>query len=329
MEVKDLDVINQSKIALRQWGPQWREHAKLAARHEQKDLLHFQNVGIGKACLVIANGYSFEKNIDIIREHQGNVDILCVDKCLKHCLDHGITPTYVLVCDANVSYETYLKPVEDKLQDSVLLANVCANPKWADNGNWKDRFFFVNKDVLKSEVEFMELSGCRNVIAAGTNVSNAALVILTQCDDAGRRNFFGYDKYLLIGFDYSWGDESYYAFDKDGAGKRHYMKSVYCFSIGGDLVYTSPNLLFSAKWFEKYVTVFKIAAIQCSQDSIVRGYKTGDLAEQMRYSYKPEDARAVCSLLDYRRKLQANIDGINSQIYAIGRDHFKQLIRTS
>lgn len=327
--MRDLDVINQSKVAYAQWAKQWREHAKHHARYEMKDILAFQNVGVGKACLVIANGPSFEKNVETIKKHQGNVDILCVDKCLKHCLDHGIVPTYALVCDANVPFEKYMEPVQDKLQDTVLLMNVCANPKWADNGNWKDRYFFVNKDVLKSEKEFMELSGCPNVIPAGTNVSNAAIVMLTQCDERGKKNFFGYDKLLMIGFDYCWGEDSYYAFDHYGAGKRHYMKSVYCFSVGGDFVYTSPNLLFSAKWIEKYIGVFKIPAIQCSKDSIVRGWKLGDLAEQMQYRYQPEDAKEVRGLLDYRRQLTAQIEGINRRIVDIGRDHFKQLIRTT
>lgn len=326
--MKDLDVVNQSKAAYNQWAKQWREHAKHHSRYPMQDILKLQNSGVGKAVLVIANGHSFEKNIETIKKYQGNVDILCVDKCLIHCIQNGIIPTYVLVCDANVSYETYMKPVEDQLAGTTLLINVCANPKWSDHGNWKDRYYFVNKDVLKSEREFIELSGCKNVIPAGTNVSNAALVMLTQCDEQGKRNFFGYDKLLMIGFDYSWDDESYYAFDRDGSGKRHYMKSVYCFSLRSQMVYTSPNLLFSAKWIEKYIKVFKIPAIQCSRDSIVRGYKIGDLAEQMQYRYKPEDAKEVIDLIEYRRQLSSKIEGINRRILDIGRDHFNQLIRT-
>jgi len=328
-EQHELDVVAQSRAAYGQWCKQWREHAKQHARYKMRDLLDFQNIGVGKACLVIANGYSFEQNIETIRKYQGNVDILCVDKCLAHCLQNGIVPTYCLVCDANVSAEKYLEPVKDQLQNTTLLINVCANPKWSGQGNWKDTYFFVNKDVLKSEREFMALSGCPNVIPAGTNVSNAAIVMLTQCDETGRKNFFGYDKLLMIGFDYSWGEESYYAFDKTGSGKRNYMKSVYCFNLAGEMVYTSPNLLFSAKWIEKYVGVFKIPAIQCSRSSVVRGHKVGNLAEQMQYRYKPEDAKEVISLLEYRREYEAKISGINRRILDIGRDHFKQLIRTT
>ena len=322
------DVRQQSKAAYGQWAELWRKNAKEHSKYAMLDLVAFQNVGIGKACLVIANGYSFEKNLETIKKHQGNVDILCVDKCLPACIENGIIPTYCLVCDASVSYEKYLKPVEDRLGQTNLIINVCANPKWSANGNWKSRYFFVNKDVLKSEDEFMGLSGCKNVIPAGTNVSNAAIIMLTQSDERGRQNFFGYDKLLMIGFDYSWGNDSYYAFDKTGDGKRNYMKSVYLFDLKSQMVYTSPNLLFSAKWLDRYVNVFKIQAIQCSRDSIFRGAGVADLAEQMQYRYKPEDAKEVIDLLEYRRTFQAKVDGINRRIMEIGRDHHRNLIRT-
>lgn len=323
------DVRRQSEAAYRQWAPQWRKQAEHHSRYKMKDIVAFQNVGVGKACLVIANGYSFEKNIETIKKHQDNVDILCVDKCLAACLNAGIVPTYALVCDANVSYEKYLKPVEDKLEKTILFINVCANPKWTDNGNWKDRYFFVNKDVLDSDKEFSQLSGCRNLIAAATNVSNAAVVLLTQCENGARRNFFGYDKILLIGYDYCWDDRSYYAFDKQGGGKSNYMKQVYVFNLASQLAYTSPNLLFSSKWLERYIKMFNVPAIQCTRETILTAKAFGDLAEQMSYRYKAEDAAEVISVLEYRRKLQAKIDAINQRIFDIGRDHYQQLIRTT
>lgn len=293
-----------------------------------KDMITFQNVGIGKACLVIANGYSFEKNIETIKKHQYNVDILCVDKTLGHCLENGITPTYVLVCDANVSYEKYLKPWEDKLSKTTLFINVCANPKWTQFGNWKDRYFFVNQDVLGSDKEFSELSGCKNHIAAATNVSNAGVVLLTQSDNNGRRNFFGYDKILLIGYDYSWDDDSYYAFDKTAGGKSNYMKSVYLVNLASKPVYTSPNLLFSAKWLERYIKTFKLPVIQCTRETILSAKALSTLDKQMTYRHKPEDASEVISVLEYRRKLQAKIEAINRRIFEIGHDHYLQLMRT-
>lgn len=327
-KVQDSDVVRQSKSAYNQWAKDWREAAKHHSKWLHRDLLEFQNVGIGKAVLCIANGYSFEENLETIQKYQDNCDIMVVDKALKSCIEHGIKPTYVVVCDRHVNYEKYLEPVKDQLQDTILFANVCANPEWTGNGNWKDIHFFVNKDCLGSEKEFSELSGCDNLIAAGTNVSNALIILLTQCDDTGRRNFFGYDKILTIGYDYSW-DEHYYAFDKEGGGKRNYMRGVYVFDLRGNLCFTSTNLLFSSKWLDNYIKAFQVPVIQCSKRSIQKGFKTGDLAEQMQYGYKPQDSQTVISLLEYRRKLSTEIEEINNRIKEIGFDHFHQLMRTT
>lgn len=327
--MQDSQILEQSKSAYKQWSKQWREYAKYNSKNEMKDLLHFQNSGIGKAALLIANGYSFEENLDVIRENRSKVDIFCVDKSLIHCLENGIVPDFCLVCDANVSYEKYLEPVKDRLQDTVLAINVCANPKWADNGNWKDKYFFVNKDVLKSEKEFSELSGCKNIIPAATNVSNALIVFLTQCDERGANNYFGYDKILLIGYDYSWTNKSYYAFDKDGGGKSNYMKMIYLPNLDGRICFTSNNLLFSAKWVDKYIKTFNLNVFQCSKSSILTGKRILNLKEQLQYQYKPEDAKFIQQAEKDRREAFAKIDRINKMIFNIGRDHYKQVIRTT
>jgi len=323
------DVIKQSKGAYNQWCVQWREHAKINSKYQMKPFSDFKYTGIGRAILAVANGYSLEENIDVIREHQSKVDIICVDKSLKHLLDHGITPKFVLVCDANVSYERYLKPVQEKLQDSILIMNVCANPLWAEHGNWKDRYFFVNKDVLGSEKEFIALSGCPNVTAAATNVSNSQVVILTQCDNENHQNFFGYDKILLIGYDYCWDKDHYYAFDQTGDGKTNYMRGCHIYNQRFESCYTSTNLLFSAKWLDKYITTFRLPVIQCSDRTLLAGYKIcPDLAKQMNYEYRPEHSSEVIHLLDYKRQLQANLAKADGEIAKISRDHQLALIRT-
>src|SRR3990167_1437308 len=214
----DVDAIRkQSESAYKQWAVQWREQAKTHSKYPMKSWEEFHNAGIGRAVVAAANGYSLEKEMPTLIENKDRVDILCCDKSLGHLIKNGIRPTYCMVCDANVDYEKYLKPYENELQDTILFMNVCGNPKWTENGNWKDRIFFVNMDVLGSEKEFMALSGCKNVMPAGTNVSNAMIVLLTQCDnEVGRKNFFGYDKILLVGFDYSWEVELYAVSNREG-----------------------------------------------------------------------------------------------------------------
>jgi len=321
------EVLQQSKQCYAQWCEQWRDHAKYhGARFPMHSFNDFHQTGIGRAALCVANGYSFEDSIETIKQYHGNVDVVACDKTIGHLIANGIKPKYCVVCDANVNYEKYLEPYRDQLQDTILISNVCANTKWATLGNWKDVYFFVNKDIIKSEIEFAELSGCPNTIVAGTNVSNAMVVILTQCDNEGARNFFGYDKILLIGFDYSWA-KNYYAFDQDGGGKINYMRGSYLKNLAGEFAYTSPNLSFSARWFEQYVNTFKLPVIQCTTKTIT-ALRQGNLADQMKYKYRPDDSHLVREKVKIREKLQEQLRQVSEQLEEIAFDHTMQVLKT-
>ncbi len=324
--MKESKVVEQSKAAYGQWCKQWREHAVEHSKYPMKSLEDFRGVGLGKAVLCVANGYSFEENIETIKKHRHNVDILCCDKTLGSLIENGIYPDFCIVCDAKVNYDKYLKPWEDKLSRTVLLINVCANPLWTKNGNWKDKYFFVNKDAIKTEVEFCKLSGCPNIIPAGTNVSNAMVIMLTQCDNDGRRNFFGYDKILLIGFDYSWRfGGKYYAFNEDGGGKASYMKHAYVNLPDGSFGYTSGNLAFSAEWFESYVKTFNLPVVQCSKSTILR-LKTADLDTQMQYRHKPENAVTLKKQIREMREALRKVKMHEQIIKGLEREHWNAFL---
>lgn len=314
----------QSNAAYKQWAVQWREHAREHAKFKQPTFEKFENTGVGRAVLCVANGYSFEEQVDTIREHQDNVDIMACDKTLGNLIDQGIQPDYCVVCDANVDYEKYLEKWKDKVSGTTLFINVCANPKWSHNGNWKEVVFFSNRDVIDSHLEFAKLSGCPNFIPAGTNVSNAMVILLTQSDNDGRQNLFGYDKILLIGFDYSWKfGGKYYAFDEDGGGKASYMRHNYTVAPNGEFCYTSGNLTFSMDWLKQYVSAFKLPVVQCAPGSLLSlGGKAANLSEQMQYSFKPEDRGPVKTAVKELREIKEREKQLLSKINKIGRDHY-------
>lgn len=320
------EVRRQSEAAYGQWCKQWRDHAtKHASLAPHKSLADFFGVGIGRACVLIGNGYSLQENITELIEARDNVDIMACDKSLGHLLERGIKPDYCMVADANVDYEKYLKPFEDQLENTVLFMNVCGNTDWSHNGNWKDVYFYVNQDVLKSELEFSELSKCNNFIPAATNISNALVVLMTQSNNNGRNNHFGYDKYLLLGFDYSWRhDGGYYAFDHEGGGKRYYMKHIYALDTRGTPIYSSGNLLFSARWLNKYISAYKppLPIVQCSKSSLVAGVGHGDLKEHAKYSFRPDDRKVVQQSIRKRAALQRELDDINQRLHNVGTAHF-------
>lgn len=320
----------QSKAAYKQWAEQWREHCKENAKVKTGSFDEYMNIGVGKAVLCVANGYTFEENIETIKKYQGQVDIMACDKTLGNLLDHGITPTYVVICDANVNYEKYMEKWKDKLSKTTLFMSVQANPKWAKNGNWKNIVMFVNRDIIDSHLEFSKLSGCNNFLVAGTNVSNAMVIVLTQSDNEARNNLFGYDKILLIGFDYSWRfDKPYYAFDKDGGGKHQYMRHSFIALPNGEFGYTSGNLTFSMEWLRQYVKTFNLPVIQCSKASMFQlNGNARDLAEQMQYAYKTEDRLTVKTAVHELRKLKRREQDLINTINNIGRDHYWAFARS-
>ncbi|MBK8260142.1 MAG: DUF115 domain-containing protein [Nannocystis sp.] len=314
----------QSNAAYKQWAEQWRAHAREHSKFKQPTFEKFENIGVGRAVLCVANGYSFEEEIETIKLHQDKVDIMACDKTLGNLIDNGVTPTYCMVCDANVDAEKYLEKWKDKLSGTTLFINVCANPEWTKRGNWKEVVFFSNRDVIDSHLEFAKLSGCPNFIPAGTNVSNAMVILLTQSDNEGRQNVFGYDKILLIGFDYSWRfDGKYYAFDEDAGGKANYMRHVYTVTPNGNFCYTSGNLTFSMDWLKTYINAFKLPVVQCSADSLLAlGGKAAKLSEQMQYSFKPEDRGPVKSAVKELREIKKRELELLTKINSIGRDHY-------
>jgi hypothetical protein len=316
----DQQIVINSRNCYEQHGHLWRKHAKFHGENfKHKSMFDFFATGIGKSIVLVANGYSFEENLKTLKTYAKKCDIMACDKTLGHLIDNGITPKYCVLADARINYEKYLKPWKDKLQNTILFSNVCANQEWTTGGNWKDVYFHVNKDSINSHIEFQGLSKCPNMIIAGTNVSNAMLILITQCSDQGYKNWFGYDKIILLGYDYCW-DQHYYAFDKEGDGKRNYMKNIYTRDTAGNYCYTSANLLFSAQWMQKYISTFRLPVVLGSKRTLLSA-SACNLKESMKYSYKPEDSQKVIELNRLRNEATKRIQQIDKELDDFEYDH--------
>lgn len=316
------EIVEQSKAAYKQWAEQWREHAKI---HREMNIrttfMDFANIGVGRALLLVGNGYSLEEEIETIKKYGHNVDIMVCDKALGHLLDHGIKPQYVVVCDANVSYEKYLEPWKDQISESILFINSCGNPEWTEQA-WKSKCLFVNMDAIDSQKEFGPLSGCTNFLPAATNVSNQMLVLATQSSNAGRNNWFGYDKIILVGYDYSWTDDGhYYAFDNDADGKRQYMSHAHCLDRAFRPCYSSSNLIFSAKWLDDYVNGYRLPVVSGTKRTLLSTIPTKPLDKQLQYTHKPHHGITVRGLSELKLSLLAQVQKIDQRIGALGQEH--------
>jgi len=316
-------IIEQSKAAYNQWKDQWRDHAKQhKAMKIEKTFMDYANIGVGRALLIVGNGHSLEEEIETIKKYQHNIDIMVCDKAMGHLFDHDIVPTYVVVCDANVSYEKYCKPWEDRLWQSHLFINACGNPEWTKQ-EWRSKLIFVNMDSIKSEKEFSELSGSQNFIPAATNVSNQMAVLATQSTNKGRNNWMGYDKIVLIGFDYCWEEDKYYAFNATGDGKNNYMRHAHCMTRDFRPVYSSSNLIFSAKWLDDYIGGFKLPFVVGTKKTLLRSCPSKDLEMQLKYRYSEEDRARVMGLSELRMKLSSDLRAVENELNNIGLQHLE------
>ena len=240
------EVLAQSRAALEQWHPRWQSHARengaiLKRKGRPQDELLM--CGIGRSVVCCGLGPSLTENIAEMRLHRDCWDVGAVDKAFAFLVERGVKPEFVCVADAMVSYEKYCEPYLKDTEGVALLMNVCANPKWAEN--WKGPvYFFVNKDNLKTEVEFSQLSGCTQAIPAASNVGDALVAFLMQV--------VSYDRYLLVGFDYCWKpDGDYYAGQWEDRKRSFMWHQVQPTEKG--FVHTSSNLKFSARWMSQYI----------------------------------------------------------------------------
>jgi hypothetical protein len=240
------EVLKQSKGAMKQWENTWRSHAK-----RNGDILKdrgFSNQriyghGLGKKAVCVAYSPSLEYYVDELKEKNDAVDILCVDKAMGYLLDRGVKPAFVYLADAGIDYSKWCKPWLDQTKDICLMMNVTANPEWAEN--WKGKvFMFVNQDNIKTEEIFAPISGCKEFVKASSNVGNSVLVHATS--------YLLYDEYYLLGYGFCWGQNDNYYCGED-SDKRWYMNHHQIIDTNAEMVCTSQNLLFSARWVSDFI----------------------------------------------------------------------------
>jgi hypothetical protein len=265
------EVLKQSKGAMKQWEGTWRSHAKENGEIMRQKGISNQRLyghGVGRKAICVAYSPELEYRIDDIKQKNESVDILSIDKAMGYLLNHGIKPNFVYLADAGIDYNKWCKPYIEQTKGICLMMNVTANPEWAKN--WKGNVvYFVNQDNIKTEEIFAPISGCREFVKASSNVGNSVLVHAST--------YLLYDEYYLIGYGFCWGQNDNYYCGED-SDKRWYMNHNQLIDTNGELVCTSQNLLFSARWMSDFVngilTPQKRKIFKCSKGGLLNvGYR--------------------------------------------------------
>lgn len=286
------DVKKQSEAVFGQFGDsKWLPYARENAQLERRPLEELDGIGVGRTIVLAAMGESTEENLEVIKANRDKFHLAVNDKVFGFMVDRGITPDFVFLSDANIPFKWLEKHV-DKTEGVRLIATPYANPEWTRA--WKGpRYFYVNADIIQSEEYFKkEFPGVR-VVPASSNVSNSMVCFFIARTDGPPDNWGGYERYLLVGYDYSWrpSDESdipatikrgkYYAFE-DPKPKRFYMNHRTMFDMNGDYVHTSDNLYFSARWLWSFVSGFGVPLVNCSGRGLLHIPLRASLEEQVK-----------------------------------------------
>lgn len=335
------DVKRQSENVFRQFGEKWMRYSQINSRLPNRaDPNDLRNCGLGKFAVLAAMGASLEEHIPILKKYRDRFDLITCDKGFTVLMEQGIKPDYVQLCDCNIPYR-WMEPWVKDTEGVKLLATCYANIEWTTR--WKGPiYFYTNKDALDTQRKFTPILGNPEsvedvsleraiqsawgpnvrVIPAGSNVSNAMLIFMAGVDEHSQVNWAGYEHYFLTGYDYSWRPNgkdvtcktgNYYAFENP-TPKRHYMSHRTMLDINGDIINTSENLLFSAKWLYSYLTSFNLPVTNCSGRGILEVPRRGDLQSMLAKCSPSSKARdkVIRAIGDISRAMELRQSAVQS-----------------
>lgn len=267
--------------------------------HDSNELL---SCGVGKFLVLVGMGSSLEDQVAALAKYRDRCDVCVCDKGFGPLLDHGVKADYVFLCDANIPY-SYIGPWIDKTEGVKLLATPYANLEWVER--WRgERYFFVMRDAIESERHFSRIFGNVRGIPAGSNVSNGMLTFFAGCDEFNDKNWSGYERYFLVGYDYSWPTKGNYYAWMDPKPKRHYMNHRTILDMNMKPSFTSENLYFSAKWLLSYLSKFKIPVVNCAGRGLLMISPQSTLEKELS-ALRPKDksSKTVRQAYESLRKL--------------------------
>ncbi|GAH41280.1 unnamed protein product, partial [marine sediment metagenome] len=173
------------------------------------------------------------------------------------CLEFGITPNYVVVSDAQISFKEYGE-IDPKLCKSIkLFISVTGSSEWSTYWvkNGGEAHYYLNKDNIRTHKTFSEYISFDKayLIPASSNVGNTAYVFSVLV--------LGYSEVLLSAYDYSYkimgnyyGNQKKEPLDFNLKIKKHNLNNHFTgFDINNDLVQISHNMQFSAKWLIDFI----------------------------------------------------------------------------
>lgn len=141
--------------------------------------------------IAVGAGPSLRKNAEVLAGVQRQYPLFCSDRALRRVAEYGITPQFVVVCDAQDRVADFLKDYDTG--EMVLLATTFASPKVLALP-WERRVFFnmLDLDTKFSEAS-MNLTEHRVGMIPGSVIVGNACFILAKMAGCNPITFVGND----------------------------------------------------------------------------------------------------------------------------------------
>lgn len=168
----------------------------------------------GMPAIVVGAGPSLQKNIDLLAEAGNRYPLFCCDRALAKAVERGITPQFVIVCDAQDVVADFLAPHDTS--KIVLLATTFTSPKVLALP-WLKRVFFNMLDIdTKFSEASMNLTEKRIGMIPGTVIVGNAAFVLAKLAGCNPVTFVGNDLSMTDASHALRGEIVYESTDREG-----------------------------------------------------------------------------------------------------------------
>lgn len=269
------------------------------------------NAGKGDCpAVLISAGPSLDKNIEVLKEYQDRVFILCVDAAIPVAYRHGIKPDLLMTQDPKFKDATVF---DNQYGKSVpLIASITSDIDIVKRN--KGRKFYIYEEQYYID-NLLEKYNCEMYgLRTGGSVANTAFSFLEF--------FGGFKNIILIGQDLGYPDNRFHAtgvFEDEGRlDAEDDDRYFYVESIDGNKVLTEENMNLYRLWFENRITDNeKLNVIDATEGgALIHGttvmtleeaLKTYALPEKIEFEQLIQDAEYLLSD-ENKKEVQNKID---------------------
>lgn len=197
---------------------------------DAKPLSCFRKEKLGNRFIIVAGGPSVDTGVDFLRRQKGHIPIISVGTTFSKLVSAGIEPDMAAILE---SRPTVMRQLEGMTHGKVpLFLGIMAY--WKLAAGYKGEKYLVPTDGdTWEERYFIEKCGGLALSCPGTVTMMAVSLAL----------YFGAKEIYLLGADFAFPQERYYAKGAVGGGTTGNREDWFLVErVGGDMVYTDKSL---------------------------------------------------------------------------------------